>query len=158
MEYLVLYAVWAVSASLLIFAVPKNRRRVAHAAFLFKQMITWATGLYVVEKGWLEYPVRFFADVNRASFTFEYFAYPTVCAVFNSRFPGHRSLLFQLGYAMTYATTITIVEAMLEHSKTLHLIRYHQWTWYWTWLSLLITLMLSRLFCLWFFREKRLPA
>ncbi|WP_159883802.1 CBO0543 family protein [Paenibacillus puerhi] len=158
MDYLILYGVWATSAALLLFAVPRDKRRVGQAAFLFKQMITWVTGLYVVEKGWLEYPVRFFADVNRASFTFEYFAFPAVCAVFNSRYPSTRSILYQIGYAIAYSTVITIVESILETSKSLHVIQYHQWKWYWTWLSLLITLMLSRLFCMWFFAQKRLLA
>lgn len=103
-EYIVLMCVWIISISMLIFCVPKRKARIAYAGFLFKQTITWIAGLYVVEKGWIVYPVRLFPEQNRSSFT------------------------------------------------------YVHWAWYWTWLTLLLTFYLSRIFCLWFFQAKRLPA
>ncbi|MGG2199297.1 MULTISPECIES: CBO0543 family protein [Paenibacillus] len=155
-EYIVLMCVWIISISMLIFCVPKRKARIAYAGFLFKQTITWIAGLYVVEKGWIVYPVRLFPEQNRSSFTFEYLAFPAVCAVFNVHYPSGRSLPVRIGYYLAYTSVMTLVEAWIEHR--LALIDYVHWAWYWTWLTLLLTFYLSRMFCLWFFQAKRLPA
>ncbi|MDF2717021.1 MAG: hypothetical protein K0R28_3946 [Paenibacillus sp.] len=156
LEWGILGAVWLLSLALLIFMVPKDRVRVAHTAFMFKQMITWFFGLIVVELGMLEYPVRELASVNRTSFTFEFLAYPAVCAVFNARYPSGRGLLFQFSYFGIYCTAMTVVEVMIE--KNTKLIDYLEWNWYWTWCTLFLTLLCSRLFCVWFFKKRREPA
>jgi hypothetical protein len=156
LEWIILCAVWAVSLILLVFAIPKDRARIAHVAFLFKQMITWILGLLVVEFGLLEYPVRELASVNRTSITFEFFAYPAICAVFNAHYPSKRSLLMQLAYFCAYCTGMTAVELVIE--KYTKLIDYLDWTWYWTWCSLFATFLCSRLFCVWFFKKRGEPA
>ncbi|MFC5653730.1 CBO0543 family protein [Paenibacillus solisilvae] len=45
--------------------MPRNQFRLAQVAILFKQVITWLFGLFVVELGWIEYPVRELESVNR---------------------------------------------------------------------------------------------
>ncbi|WP_345788342.1 CBO0543 family protein [Desulfosporosinus orientis] len=64
--------------------IPKDKIRKALIAFLFKQVITWAVGLGVVELRLIEYPVRLFPYANRTSFSFEYFIYPSICAISRS--------------------------------------------------------------------------
>lgn len=155
-EWIILCAVWVISLMLLLFAVPKDRVRIAHVAFLFKQMITWILGLVVVEWGMLEYPVRELASVNRTSMTFEFFAYPAICAVFNVHYPSKRSLLARLAYFCAFCTGMTSVEVLIE--KYTKLIDYSDWTWYWTWCSLFATFLSSRLFCVWFFKKWGKPA
>lgn len=74
-EWVILYSVWLVSFGLL-FIIPKKKRRLAVAAFLFAQLLTWSLGLAVVEFGLITYPVNFiFSDVNRSSFTYEFMAF-----------------------------------------------------------------------------------
>nr|WP_282434416.1 CBO0543 family protein [Desulfosporosinus orientis] len=46
--------------------------------------MTWAVGLGVVELRLIEYPVRLFPYANRTSFSFEYFIYPSICAISRS--------------------------------------------------------------------------
>ncbi|MBP1155573.1 MULTISPECIES: CBO0543 family protein [unclassified Paenibacillus] len=149
LEYIILIVVWVLSF-LLIFAIPRDKLRVAMVAFLFKQMITWFLGLVVVELGLLVYPVRCLPEVNRTSFIYEYLAYPMVCAVFNARYPSHRSRWFQLGYYAAYCTVLTLTEVLIEIYTDL--IEYIHWNWFWTWSSLFITFFMTRLFCVWFFK------
>lgn len=147
-EWWILLSVYAVATAILFF-IPKNKLRLAVVAFLFKQMITFLTGLVVVELGLLKYPVRLFASVNRTSFTYEYYAFPVVCSAFNVWYPNDRSTLFQAGYYVGFSSVLTIVEAIIE--KYTDLIEYINWEWYVTWITLCLSFFLTRLFCVWFF-------
>lgn len=88
-----LYFVWFVTILSLFFFIPKNKIRLAWVAFLFKQVLTWPLGLFVVNMGWIQYPIRFFENANYASFTFEFFIYPVMCIYLNVYFPSEKSLL-----------------------------------------------------------------
>lgn len=149
-DYWLLLSVYVVATGILIF-IPKNKIRLAIVAFLFQQIITFLVGLVVVEYGLIEYPVRFFASINRTSFTFEYFAFPVITAAFNVWYPNQRNTLIQLGYYVGYSTVLTIVEVMIE--KYTDLIEYIHWEWYISWITIGIALFIARLFCLWFFQR-----
>jgi hypothetical protein len=135
----------------IIFLIPKRERRLAVVAFLFKQVITFLIGLVVVDLGLLEYPIRLFASINRTSFTFEYFAFPVICAAFNVWYPNGRSPLVQLGYYIGYTSVLTIIEVIIE--KYTKLIKYIHWEWYITWISIGLSFFIVRLFCVWFFAK-----
>jgi hypothetical protein len=149
-EWGILLSVYLVATGILFF-IPKNKLRLAVVAFLFQQGITFATGLVVVEWGLLEYPVRLFASINRASFTFEYYAFPVICAAFNVWYPNHRSTLIQLGYYVGFSSVLTIGEMIIE--KYTDLITYIHWEWYISWITIGLALFIGRLFCVWFFTK-----
>lgn len=149
-DYGILAGVWTL-ALLLVFVIPKSRRRLALVAFLVKQTITYPLGLVAVETGMLAYPVRELGDVNRTSFTYEFLAYPMVCAVFNAYYPNCRSPWGKALYYGAFSTVLTVIEVLLERST--NLIRYLNWHWYYTFFSLLATFYLSRCLCVLFFRE-----
>ena len=151
-EWWILLSSYVVSTGL-VFFIPRNKIRLAVVAFLFKQVITFLLGLVAVEWGLLEYPVRLFASINRASFTFEYYAFPVICAVFNVWYPNNRSTLIQFGYYAGYTSLLTIAEVMME--KHTDLIEYIHWEWYITWISVCLTFFMTRLFCVWFFAKER---
>jgi hypothetical protein len=147
-EWWILISVYVVATGILFF-IPKRKRRLAVVAFLFKQVIIFLIGLVVVELGLLEYPIRLFADINRTSFTYEYYAFPVSCAAFNVWFPNGRSSLIQLGYYVGYTSVLTIVEVIIEINT--ELINYIHWEWYITWITICLSFYLVRLFCVWFF-------
>jgi hypothetical protein len=147
-QYL-LIGVWVVSF-LLIFTIPRDKFRLALVSFLFKQMITSVVGHVVVEYGLLAYPVTELADINRTSFTYEFLAYPIICAIFNVYYPFNRSRLYQVGYYIVFATALTIPEVLIE--RYTELIRYVRWNWFWTWGTLFITFLMTRVFCVAFFK------
>jgi hypothetical protein len=149
-EWWILLSVYLVATGILFF-IPKNKLRLAVVAFLVQQGITFLTGLVVVEWGLLEYPVRLFASINRTSFTFEYYAFPVICAAFNVWYPTHRSTLAQLGYYIGYSTVLTIGEVIIE--KYTELIKYIHWEWYTSWITICLALFIGRLFCVWFFTK-----
>lgn len=149
LDRIILVIVWVIGIGLL-FTIPRNKIRLAMVAFLFKQVLTWVFGLIVVEAGWIQYPIRLFSEVNRASFTFEYLLYPVVCSVFNVYYPNERHWLFKIFYYSAFCTAIIVPEIFLE--KFTDLVKYIHWTWYWSWITLFITFFMSRLFCIWFFR------
>jgi len=64
MQYGIIVSVWILSL-LLILIIPRQKRRLAMVAFLFKQYITCIFGHAVVELQLLAYPVRKLSDVSR---------------------------------------------------------------------------------------------
>lgn len=151
-EWWILLSVILVATGIL-FLIPKNKIRLAVVAFLFKQVITFFSGLLVVELGYLEYPVRLFASVNRTSFTFEYYAFPVLCAAFNVWYPRNQNILIQLGYYVMFSSVLTIIEVIIENNTDL--IKYIHWEWYITWVTVCLSYFMSRLFCVWFFTKKK---
>ncbi|MDN4495500.1 CBO0543 family protein [Ureibacillus aquaedulcis] len=149
-EYWLLLSAYPIGMAILFF-IPKNKIRLAVVAFLFTQLITFLLGLVVVELGLLQYPVRFFASINRASFTYEYFFLPVICALFNARYPSNRSTLIQCGYYIGYTSILTISEILFE--KYTDLIKYINWEWYITWVTVCLTFYLTRILSLWFFSK-----
>jgi hypothetical protein len=148
----VLIAAWVVTF-LLLFAVPRAKTRLALVAMLFHQLLTWPLGLTVVELGLVAYPVRLFPAVGQNSFTYEFFTYPIFSALFVVHYPNGRSPLVQFAYYAAACTLLTILEAALQAYTSL--IRYVHWNWFCSWSSLLFTLLVTRTFCVVFFRERK---
>lgn len=149
-DLLILSSAWVVTIIMLILFIPKNKLREAQLVFLFKLSITWLIGLLVVEFRLIEYPVEFFKYATRTSFSFEYFIFPSLCAIFNLNYPNNKSYSRQFMYYFYFCTPMTILEVMAE--KYTDLIKYIHWTWYLTWITLFITFFISRQYYLWFFR------
>ena len=150
-NYILIAIEWIVTIGLLVKFIPKNKIRLALVAFHCKQLITWVMGLSVAQLKLIEYPVRLFPYANKASFTFEFFAYPSFCAIFNVNYPEKKSAFGQFMYYFYYCTTLTVIEVIVErYTDTL---KYIHWTWYITWITLFITFYLSRIYCVWFFKQ-----
>lgn len=145
-----LYFVWFVTILSLFFFIPKNKIRLAWVAFLFKQVLTWPLGLFVVNMGWIQYPIRFFENANYASFTFEFFIFPVMCVYLNVYFPSEKSLFVRATYYILICSVLTLAELLILHHTDL--IRYIRWNGYLTWTTLFITFYINRQFCLWFFK------
>ena len=153
-EYIIISFAWIITIVSLIKFVPKDKIREAQVAFLFKQIITWVAGLAVVELGLIEYPVRlFFPHANRASFSFEYFIYPAIGAIFNVNYPKNKSSFGQFMYYFYYCTTMTVIEVIIE--RYTDVLTYIHWTWYITWITLFITFYITRKYYVWFFKLKQ---
>jgi hypothetical protein len=149
-ERTILITVWVITIIGLICSVPRNKLREAQLIFLFKQFVTWITGILVVEYHLIRYPVREFKLAYKGSFSFEFFIYPAVCVIFNLHFPQKRGWLAKIGWYILFPTWMTILEVLIE--KYTGLIDYIHWAWYWTWLTLLVTFVLTRIYYLWFFK------
>lgn len=146
----ILYFTWIATAISLVLLIPKDQLRLAMVAFLFKQFLTCILGVIVANMGWIEYPVRFFANATKTSVTFEFLFYPSICAIFNAHFPEDKPAYVRAAYYILYCTAITAAESIL-HRYT-DLIRYIHWNESLTWITLFITFYLSRQFCRWFFK------
>lgn len=141
---------WVSLVLLLFWLVPQDKIREASVIFLFKQALTWILGLVIAEKNLIEYPVRLFKNATKSSFTFEYFAYPTICVFFNLYYPFEESIIYLFAHYFFYTTLITVFELLLE--RYTDLIIYLKWKWYWTWTSVFITFYISSLYYRWFFQ------
>ncbi|TCL40190.1 hypothetical protein EV210_101391 [Anaerospora hongkongensis] len=150
LEEIILYSVTIGFPFLFWKFIPINKRRHAQVAFLSKQFLTWISGLVVASLGLIEYPVRFFPAVNRASFTFEFLAYPVICAFFNVYYPENKSKLVKIAYFLSCSSALTAIELILE--RYTQLIKYIYWSGYLTWVTLLLTLYISRMYYRWFFK------
>ncbi|MGG1552271.1 CBO0543 family protein [Paenibacillus ferrarius] len=150
MDNIILGIAWLVTALILLIFI--NRKNIIQAilSFLFMQVPSWLFGALVVQGGLIEYPVGFLQMVYRASFSFEFFIYPSVSAVFNVYFPKQKHWFIKLLYILSYPTFITIIEVFLE--KYTKLIKYIHWAWYWSFTTITLTLLLSYWFYLWFFK------
>jgi len=150
-NYLVIAIEWIVIIALLVKFIPKNKIKIALIAFHCTQLITWVLGLLIVQLKLIEYPIRLFTYANKTSFTFEYFAFPSFCAIFNVYYPEKKSAFGQFMYYFYYCTTLTVIEVFVE--KYTDTLKYIHWSWYITWITLLITFYLTRKYCIWFFKQ-----
>lgn len=112
------------------------------------QALTWPVGLLVVQLGLLAYPSRFFAGTLGASFTYEFFIFPCVSAIYNLHYPKNYLAIVKLIYALSFTAVLTIGEVVLL--KTTRLVAYIHWSWYITYITIGVTLHLSYLFYKWF--------
>jgi hypothetical protein len=134
--------------------IPKDKIHEAHVAYMFKLVITWLTGLLVVEYRLIEYPIRLFPYANRASFIFEYFFYPSICALFVVNYPEKKSAFAKFIYYFFYCTTLTIIEVFEE--RYTDILEYINWNWAVTWISFFVTFYISKKYNQWFFRSSRI--
>ncbi|QOR67149.1 hypothetical protein IM538_03080 [Cytobacillus suaedae] len=150
LERLILIVVFIVSVFSIIFLIPRNKAREAWVLLLFLQVITWPAGLFVVEMGWIEYPIQLLKDANqfnRTSLTFEFFVFPIVAIMFSLYYPKVSKFGVMI-YYVCFAGFFTIIESILE--KTTRLVEYHEWTWYWTLITVIISLFLNHNYYLWY--------
>jgi hypothetical protein len=141
---------------ILIRFIPRKKIREAHAAYLFKLLITWSVGLCVAEFKLIEYPFRLFSYATKASFIFEFFLYPAICAVFIVNYPEKKGILHKLAYYFSYCTVLTIAEVIQE--RYTNIIKYINWNWSITWFTFLITFFLARKYNKWFFKQPNTPS
>ena len=149
-DYILIATEWCIIIGLLVKFIPKNKIREAHVSFLFNQFVTWILGLSVVQLKLIEYPVRLFPYATKSSFSFEYFAYPSLCAIFNVHYPEKKNTFGQFMYYFYYCTTMTVLEVFVE--KYTNILKYIHWTWYITWITLFITFYITRKYYEWFFK------
>ncbi|WNF38280.1 CBO0543 family protein [Bacillaceae bacterium IKA-2] len=149
----ILILIWLVTIGLLYNYIPKNKIRHAVLVYLFKQTITWFFGMFVVEMKLIKYPIKlFFENTNKASFSFEYFFFPSLCAIFNLNYPEKKNKIIKLLYYFFHTGLLTGLEVILE--RYTNLIKYIKWKWYWTFITIGSTYYLSRRFYLWFFKSE----
>ncbi|WP_284646222.1 CBO0543 family protein [Paenibacillus silviterrae] len=149
-DRVILIAINLITVLLLILSTPKDKLREASIIFFFKQTMTWSFGLIVVELGLIQYPIREFVKAGGTSFSFEYFIYPSLCVIFNLRYPVG-TFWKKVGWVLGFPTIMTLLEVIFER-KT-ELINYIHWTWYWTWITLWLTFLISRTYFLWIYRN-----
>jgi hypothetical protein len=136
---------------LLLRFIPKDKIREAHVAYLFKLVITWSVGLIVAEFKLIEYPVRFFQNATKANFLFEFFLYPSICALFVVNYPEKKNIFSKIMYYFYYCTTLTIIEVVEE--RYTDILTYIHWTWQITWITFFITFYLAQKYNRWFFKN-----
>ncbi|HJV45834.1 MAG TPA: CBO0543 family protein [Bacillota bacterium] len=150
-EPIILISTIIITSILLWLYIPRSKLLDAHISFLFMQAQTWLLGAIVVELHLIEYPYRFVKYAYRISFVYEYFIYPAISALFNVHFPQKKGWKVKTIYVFSYASVLTVIEVILE--KYTYVIKYIHWYWYWTWISLVITLLISYFYYLWFYKK-----
>ncbi|WP_436239600.1 CBO0543 family protein [Paenibacillus sp. LjRoot153] len=148
---MILYFVWIVTTILLVIFIKRKDLLRAQLSFMFMQVPTWLFGTLVVKGRFIEYPVGFLSVVYKASFTFEYFVFPAISAIFNVHFPREKSWLIKTMYTLSFPSIMTLCEVLLE--KYTDLIKYINWSWYLSFITLTITLLLSYWYYLWFCKK-----
>lgn len=150
-EIKILIALWVVMAILLLLFVPRKKLLEAQLSFLFMQVLTWPFGAIVVENRLIEYPERLMEYAYRISFSFEFFLFPSISALFNIHFPKDKSVIIKILYSISFASVMTIFEVFFE--KYTDLVKYIHWTWYWSWITIELTLLLSYWYYCWFLNK-----
>jgi len=153
MDTIILYSVWILTAILLLIFINRRNWIGAQVSFLFMQVPSWLFGALVVQGGLIEYPVGFLDMAYRASFTFEFFVFPAVSAIFNVHFPQKKAWLVKTVYTLSFPAAMTVVEVYLE--KHTQLIKYLHWSPYWSFITITLTLLLSYGYYRWFFKKIR---
>jgi hypothetical protein len=153
-ERLLLIGIVLLSLLLLMIFLPLSKMRDAFVIVLFLQMLTWAAGLFAVEKEWIEYPVQLFRkenQVNQSSFTFEFFVFPVVAIFFSLKYPTKTTKLNKFLYYLLFTSFFTLLETIIERNT--NLVHYIKWKWYWTLISVMIALFINHSYYTWFKKE-----
>lgn len=153
-ERLLLLGIVLLSLLLLIIFLPLSKMRDAFVIVLFLQMLTWAAGLFAVEKEWIEYPVQLFRkenQVNQSSFTFEFFVFPVVAIFFSLKYPTKTTKFNKFLYYFLFTSFFTLLETIIERNT--NLVHYIKWKWYWTLISVMIALFINHSYYTWFKKE-----
>lgn len=134
---------WLIAIILFYLLIPKSKKREALLSIFVMQMFTWPLGFIVADLKLISYPVRFFEYATTASFTFEYFVFPVVSALFNQYYPKNSSYIKVFIYTSVIVSIITIGEFILEaYTDNIH---YIHWDWYWSWLSMFVLLHIANI-------------
>ncbi|PLR66047.1 CBO0543 family protein [Bacillus sp. UMB0893] len=131
--------------------VPKERAREAWIPFLSLGSLSWAAGLFVVEMGWISYPIQLLSkenQINESSFTFEFFLFPILAILFSLYYPSEKGTMIKWLYAFVFSAVFTAAEVILE--KYTNVVKYDEWKWYWTFFSVVLVLMLNHQYVKWF--------
>lgn len=150
-ENIILLSSWIIASFLFYFLVPISKFRVALLAFLIMQAVTWPLGCIVSEMKLISYPIRLFEYAERTSFTFEYFIFPIISAIYNLYYPRN-SYFSGVIYTSIIVSVLTGAEVILE--RYTDTIEYLNWKWYWTWTSMFLTLYISFGIWKWFLKIK----
>ena len=150
-ELWVVVASWLLTIALLLLLVNRKQLLEAQVSFMFMQVLTWLFGAVIVENKLIAYPVDFLNYAYRTSFSFEYFIFPAVSAIYNIHFPRHFGLLVKTCYILGIPGAITALETVIER-KT-EIIDYINWHWFWSFSTMTVTLLLSYWYYMWFFRR-----
>ncbi|UOK57450.1 hypothetical protein MGI18_23685 [Bacillus sp. OVS6] len=86
-EILVLISLWGLAILMLVWKVPKNKRRDAQIVLLFSQSIGWLFVYIQTLLGRMKFPFREFPDATKMSFTLYYLFYPTIGVLFILGYP-----------------------------------------------------------------------
>ncbi|ERI91903.1 hypothetical protein HMPREF1982_02946 [Clostridiales bacterium oral taxon 876 str. F0540] len=149
------YIIYAFESILIVFLlfrfIPKDKIRVAHVTYLFKLLLSWPLGLAVADYRLIEYPIRPFKYATKSAFLFEFFFYPSICAVFVVNYPEKKSNFHKFMYYFYYCTTLTIIEVIEE--RYTDVIKYIHWNWLFSWLSFFITFYISQKYSKWLLKN-----
>lgn len=151
LETIIIFSAWIIAILLFYFLVPVSNYRLAILGFLIMQTITWPLGFIVSEFQLISYPIRLFDYAARTSFTFEYFVFPIVSAIYNLYYP-RSSILKGILFTCVIVSGLTGVEVILE-SYTDN-IEYRHWEWYYSWISMFITLYIALGIWKWFQKKE----
>jgi len=152
-EMIILASAWIVTIVLLILFINKKKLLDAQFSYLSMQVPTWLLGALVVQKRLIEYPVGLLETTYKASFSFEFFIFPAVSAIFNVNFPRNKSMFIKILYTISFSGAISVGEFILE--KYTELIKYINWAWYWSFIGMTICLLLNYYYYRWFFKKIR---
>lgn len=147
----ILIVSWIIAIVLFYFLVAASKLREAILGFLSMQVLTWPLGYLVVELNLIRYPVRVFETATQSSFTFEFFVFPIVSALYNLYYPRDSKVAGFL-YTAIIVSVLTGAEVILE--KFTDTIEYINWEWYYSWISMFIVLYISYGIWKWFLNKK----
>ncbi|RAS75573.1 CBO0543 family protein [Priestia endophytica] len=131
--------------------VPREKAREAWIIALFLQSITWVSGLFVVEMKWISYPVALLPrvnEINKASFSFEFFLFPVLAILFSLNYPTYQPLWLRFFYYTFIIGFFTFIEVLLEWKN--NLVKYDEWKWYWTFITVWFSLFLNHQYYSWY--------
>ncbi len=133
MERIILWALFLIGITLLIFSLRKPLIKDSILIFLLNAYFSMFIGVLVVEEKMLEYPIRLFSNYFASSLLYEYLLFPVVCIYFyqTTYHSKYMSIVLQ---CLLYTSALTVIEVLFE--RYTDLIEYHTWTWIHTFISI----------------------
>ncbi|WP_438449186.1 CBO0543 family protein [Gorillibacterium sp. sgz5001074] len=135
-ERILLTVVW-ILIMIMLFFIPKGKRREAIIVFLAVQAMTWSSSILLNEWGWIRNPTREFSRAVSQNFTFNFALYPMVAVIHSLYYPRNSGIGRRFSHTLLYTFAISLFICITEAYTSLIQFLKPKW------IMILITFLLS---------------
>jgi hypothetical protein len=152
MEYFILTAMWVLGITGFILFIPREKKRKGILTLMIFQAIIWLCDMPAFTYNLLSAPVRFFPKATDLTVTINYLFYPVLFSIYYVHKRRDSSLTYKVMYFLVWVSFLTLIDIVLERHTDL--LEYGRITAFGMWLYIGFIVLVSQIFCNWFYKEK----
>ena len=149
-ELFIIVACWICALIILIFVIPREKRRYYQIIFLFGQAFAWLFEYIQVVFHLVEFPYREFEYATKMSFSLHYIILPTFAIGFILLYPIDKSRKRIFIHYLIFGVALPTFTLILN--QTSDLIHFNKWNWFLSVLINFLILFVVKKFSVWFYK------